>query len=71
MPAAPLTYRALLRLPQVARLLGATALARLAGRMFVLALVLFALDRFHSPAFAGWLSFAAFAPGLATSAAKS
>lgn len=35
--------------------------------MFLLVIVLYGLDRFHAPAFAGWLSFAAMAPGLATS----
>ncbi|MDR3537772.1 MAG: MFS transporter [Acetobacteraceae bacterium] len=62
-----LGYCALLRLPRIATLLAATGLARLASRMFVLAIVLYALDRFHDPGFAGWLSFAAMAPGLATS----
>lgn len=63
MPPAPTSYRDLLRIPQVARLLTATVLSRLAGRMFLLVLVLYALDRFHDPGFAGWLSFAALAPG--------
>jgi MFS family permease len=35
--------------------------------MFSLAIVLYALERFHSPALAGWLSFAAVAPGLVVS----
>lgn len=35
--------------------------------MFVLTLVLYALARFGSPTLAGWLSFAAVAPGLAAS----
>nr|WP_275982810.1 MFS transporter [Ochrobactrum sp. BTU2] len=42
----------------------AATLSRLAGRMFVLALVLFVLARFASPALAGWLTFAAIVPGL-------
>lgn len=62
-----LGYRALLCLPRIGVLLAATGLSRLAGRMFVLAIVLYALDRFPDPGFAGWLSFAAMAPGLATS----
>lgn len=45
-------------------LLFATLLSRLAGRMFALAIVLFALSRFRSPELAGWLAFAAVAPGL-------
>ncbi len=48
-------------------LLLATCLSRLAGRMFALALVLYALGRFGSPAVAGWLAFAAMAPGLVIS----
>ena len=39
-------------------------LARLAGRTFSLAIILVALARFHSPVLAGWLAFAAVAPGL-------
>ncbi|MEJ0019013.1 MAG: MFS transporter [Acetobacteraceae bacterium] len=45
----------------------ATCLARLAGRMFSLAIVLYALARFDSPVLAGWLAFAAVAPGLVVS----
>ncbi len=45
----------------------ATIMSRLAGRMFSLTLVLFALARFSSPMLAGWLTFAAIAPGLAIS----
>jgi predicted MFS family arabinose efflux permease len=66
-PPRPLSYRELLRLPHVGSLLSATMLSRLAGRMFILTLVLHALDRTHSSTFAGWLSFAALAPGLLTS----
>ena len=42
-------------------------MSRLATRMFGLALVLYALDRFHSPVLAGWVAFAAMAPGMAIS----
>ena len=48
-------------------LLLATLLSRLAGRMFALAIVLYALARTGSPVLAGWLAFAAVAPGLAIS----
>lgn len=58
------SYRALLAAPDVRALLLATLLSRLAGRMFVLAIVLYALTRFSSPELAGWLAFAAVAPGL-------
>lgn len=42
-------------------------MARLAERMFVLVIVLYVLDRFRSPALAGWAAFATTAPGLAIS----
>jgi MFS family permease len=61
------TYRTILSLPGVAALLAAMTLSRLAGRMHALALVLYALERFGSSAVAGWLTFAAVAPGLAVS----
>lgn len=62
-----MTYRALLRLDAVGNLLVAAALVRLAERMLGLALVLYALERFHSPLLAGWVGFAAMAPGLIVS----
>jgi MFS family permease len=61
------SYRALLRQADIAELLLAAGLARLAGRMFLLAIVLYALDRFGSPLLAGWIGFAAMAPGLLVS----
>ncbi|HEX2594456.1 MAG TPA: MFS transporter [Rhizomicrobium sp.] len=63
----PVTYRSLLRIADMPALLAATTFSRLAGRMFSLAIVLYALERFHSPALAGWLSFAAVVPGLVIS----
>jgi MFS family permease len=51
----------------VRALLLATCLSRLAGRMFSLAIVLYALTLFSSPMLAGWLAFAAVAPGLVIS----
>ena len=62
-----LSYRELLGVPDMRALLLATLLSRLAGRMFVLAIVLYALTRMGSPILAGWLAFAAMAPGLAIS----
>lgn len=50
--------------PDVRALLLATLLSRLAGRMFALAIVLYALARFSSPELAGWFAFATVAPGL-------
>jgi MFS family permease len=61
------SYRAVIAAPGVAALLVAILLARLAGRMLSLAIVLYALGRFASPALAGWLSFALVAPGLVVS----
>lgn len=61
------SYRALLAAPDVRALLLATLLARLAGRMFTLAIVLYALTQTGSAVLAGWLAFAAVAPGLAIS----
>jgi len=64
---APIPYRDLLRIPDLPSLLLATTLSRLASRMFSLAIVLYALERFASPALAGWLSFVAVVPGLIVS----
>ena len=63
----PRSYRQLLRMHGVPELLLAACLSRLAGRMFMVAIVLDVLDRFHSPVLAGWVSFASIAPGLAIS----
>src|SRR6516165_911548 len=58
------SYRQVLRLPQVSELLVCACLARLASRMFNLAIILYALTRFNSPALAGWVAFAEIGPGL-------
>jgi MFS family permease len=62
-----ITYRRLIRLPNVLALLAAICLARLGGRMFLVAIVFHALAAFDSPSLAGWISFAALAPGLLVS----
>jgi MFS family permease len=62
-----LSYARLIRLPNVLPLLAATCLTRLAERMFAIVIVLHALAAFGSPTLAGWLSFAAMAPGLIVS----
>ena len=62
-----LSYRGVLRVPHVHELLVAACLSRLAARMFSLAIVLYALDRWDSPALAGWISFGVMAPGLIVS----
>ncbi len=59
-----LSYREVLRVQYVRSLLLSMLLLRLAGRMFALAIVLYALTRTGSPVLAGWLAFAAVAPGL-------
>lgn len=59
-----LSYLEVLAIADLPALLAATILSRLAGGMLSLAIVLYALTRFASPALAGWLSFAAVAPGL-------
>jgi MFS family permease len=61
------TYRSLLDLRGLPRLVAAALLGRIAGQMASVALVLFALQRFHSPAIAGLTVFAAAFPGIAVS----
>ncbi len=63
----PANYRALLAIQNMPALLVAAALSRLAVRMFSLAIVLYALERFHSPVLAGWIGFASVVPGLVVS----
>ena len=58
------SYRALLRVPTLARVLLSMQIARVAQSMVGVALVLFTLDRFDSPAFAGLVTFASIFPGL-------
>lgn len=59
-----MSYGTVLALPGVAPLLFATTLARLATRMFLVAVVLYVLARFGSPVLAGWVGFAALIPGM-------
>ncbi len=61
------SYRALVTLPGVGRLVASMLLARLAGQMVSLVLVLFALGSYGSAAVAGAVTFLAIAPGLVTS----
>jgi MFS family permease len=58
------SYRALLRVPTMGRVLISMQVARIAQSMVAVALVLFALDRYDSPAFAGLVTFASILPGL-------
>jgi len=61
------TYRDLLRVRGLPRLVGAALLGRIAGQMASVALVLYALERFHSPSIAGIAVFASAFPGIAMS----
>ena len=61
------TYPELFRIPTFPRLASSVVLARTANAMMQLALVLFVLQRFHSPTLAGLTVFFAIAPGLAVS----
>lgn len=61
------SYKTLFVIPGMASLVLAACASRLAGRMFMLAIVLYVLDRFQSPALTGWVAFAAMAPGMAIS----
>ena len=67
MPADSTTYPDLFRIPTFPRLASSVVLARTANAMMQLALVLFTLQRFHSPTLAGVTVFLAIAPGIAVS----
>jgi MFS family permease len=58
------SYRALLRVPRLGRVLVSMQIARVAQSMVSVALVLFTLDRYDSAAFAGLVTFASVFPGL-------
>ncbi len=60
----PPSYRALLQIPTMGRILLGMSLSRIGGSMLGVAIVLFALERFDSPALAGIVTFASVAPGL-------
>ena len=61
------SYRALFTIEGLPRLVGSMVLARIAGQMVSLVLVLFALERYGSPTVAGAVTFLAVAPGLVCS----
>jgi len=61
------TYRELFRIPSFPRLATSVMVARTATQMMLLTLVLFVLQRFHSPSLAGITVFLAIAPGVALS----
>jgi MFS family permease len=58
------SYRALLRVPTLGRVLVSMQIARVAQSMVSIAIVLFTLDRYGSAAFAGLVTFASVFPGL-------
>lgn len=58
------SYRALLRVPTLGRVLVSMQVARVAQSMVSVAIVLFTLDRYGSAAFAGAVTFASVFPGL-------
>src|SRR5437588_3816492 len=66
-PADRTTYPQLFRIPTFPRLASSVVLARTANAMMQLALVLFVLQRFHSPGLAGVTVFLAIAPGIVVS----
>ncbi len=62
-----LSYRALLAVPCLGRVLLAMQIARIAQSMVGIVVILFALQRYHSPQLAGAVAFASIAPGLVVS----
>jgi len=58
------SYRALLRVPSLGRVLLGMQLARIAQTMVSVALVLFTLTHYHSPALTGLVIFVSLVPGL-------
>ena len=61
------SYRALLAVPALGRILLGMGLARVAQSMVAIALVLFTLTEYHSPELAGLVTFASIFPGIAIS----
>ena len=60
-------YGALLRVPGFAQLYVSLLLGRMGGAMLAITLILFVLDRYHSPQLAGFTAFLAIFPGLVVS----
>jgi MFS family permease len=63
-PGAPPSYRALLGVPWLPRILLAMILSRVAQSMVGIGIVLFTLDQYGSPALAGVVTLASILPGL-------
>jgi MFS family permease len=66
-PAPETSYRALLAVPWLTRILAAMMIARIAQSMVAIAIVLFTLGTYGSPALAGIVTLAATLPGLLVS----
>jgi MFS family permease len=58
------SYRALLDVPSLGRVLLAMQIARIAQSMVSIVMILFALQRYNSPQLAGLVAFASIAPGM-------
>jgi MFS family permease len=65
-PPAP-SYRALLRVPSLGRVLLGMQIARIAQSMISIVMILFALQRYNDPSLAGLVAFASIVPGLVIS----
>lgn len=63
----PAGYGALMRVPGFARLYAGLLLGRMGGSMMAVALVLFVLERYHSPGLAGLAAFMGSLPGVLVS----
>ncbi len=61
------SYRGLLRVPQLSRVLASMMLARVGNGMVGVAIVLFTLDEYDSPALAGLVTLAYILPGILVS----
>jgi MFS family permease len=61
------SYRALLAVPTLPRILLSMALARIAGAMVSIAIILFTLSHYQSPELAGLVTFVSIVPGLLVS----
>ena len=63
-PEPPPSYRAVLRVPSMGRILLGMVVSRIAASMLGVALVLFTLGQFQSPGLAGIVTFVSVVPGL-------
>ncbi|MGO9206399.1 MAG: MFS transporter, partial [Candidatus Limnocylindrales bacterium] len=61
------SYRALLRVPSLARVVAGMQIARIAQSMVSVAIVLFTLTAYRSPELAGIVTFVSIVPGMIVS----